>query len=52
MEDFSTLIGGIAGDGINEAGLTVAWLLAVWAIAFTCIMITLHSSEVDITSPW
>jgi 2-oxoglutarate ferredoxin oxidoreductase subunit alpha len=26
MEDFSTLIGGIAGDGINEAGLTVARL--------------------------
>ena len=26
MEDFSTLIGGVAGDGINEAGLTVAWL--------------------------
>ena len=26
MEDFSTLIGGVAGDGINEAGLTVTWL--------------------------
>ena len=26
MEDFSTLIGGVAGDGINEAGLTVARL--------------------------
>lgn len=28
MEDFSTLIGGIAGDGINEAGLTVARLMS------------------------
>jgi 2-oxoglutarate/2-oxoacid ferredoxin oxidoreductase subunit alpha len=26
MDDFSTLIGGIAGDGINEAGVTVARL--------------------------
>ncbi|MCX6674163.1 MAG: 2-oxoacid:acceptor oxidoreductase subunit alpha [Methanothrix sp.] len=26
MNDFSTLVGGIAGDGINEAGLTVARL--------------------------
>ncbi len=26
MDNFSTLIGGIAGDGINEAGLTVARL--------------------------
>lgn len=26
MDDFSTLIGGIAGDGINEAGLTAARL--------------------------
>ncbi|HEX7445508.1 MAG TPA: 2-oxoacid:acceptor oxidoreductase subunit alpha [Methanothrix sp.] len=26
MEDFSTLVGGIAGDGINEAGLIVARL--------------------------
>lgn len=27
MEDFSILIGGIAGDGINEAGLTAARLM-------------------------
>jgi 2-oxoglutarate ferredoxin oxidoreductase subunit alpha len=26
MDDFSTLIGGIAGDGINEAGLTISRL--------------------------
>ena len=26
MENFSTLIGGIAGDGINEAGVTLARL--------------------------
>lgn len=28
MDNFSTLIGGIAGDGINEAGLTVARLFS------------------------
>ena len=28
MNDFSTLIGGIAGDGINEAGLTASRLLS------------------------
>jgi 2-oxoglutarate ferredoxin oxidoreductase subunit alpha len=28
MDDFSTLIGGIAGDGINEAGLTVSRLFS------------------------
>ena len=28
MDDFSTLIGGIAGDGINEAGMTVSRLLS------------------------
>ncbi|MDD1737636.1 MAG: 2-oxoacid:acceptor oxidoreductase subunit alpha [Methanothrix sp.] len=28
MKDFSTLIGGIAGDGINEAGMTVSRLLS------------------------
>ena len=28
MEDFSILIGGIAGDGINEAGLTAARLMS------------------------
>jgi len=28
MEDFSTLIGGIAGDGINEAGLTIGHLFS------------------------
>ncbi len=28
MKDFSTLIGGIAGDGINEAGLTASRLLS------------------------
>ncbi|MCX6678296.1 MAG: 2-oxoacid:acceptor oxidoreductase subunit alpha [Methanothrix sp.] len=28
MNDFSTLVGGIAGDGINEAGLTVARLFS------------------------
>ena len=27
MEDFSILIGGVAGDGINEAGLTAARLM-------------------------
>jgi 2-oxoglutarate ferredoxin oxidoreductase subunit alpha len=26
MEDFSTLVGGIAGDGINEAGVTIGRL--------------------------
>ncbi len=26
MDDFSTLVGGVAGDGINEAGLTIARL--------------------------
>ena len=26
MDDFSTLVGGIAGDGINEAGLTISRL--------------------------
>ena len=26
MHDFSTLIGGIAGDGINEAGVTISRL--------------------------
>jgi 2-oxoglutarate ferredoxin oxidoreductase subunit alpha len=28
MDDFSTLIGGIAGDGINEAGMSVSRLLS------------------------
>ncbi|VVB63636.1 2-oxoglutarate synthase subunit KorA [uncultured archaeon] len=28
MQDFSTLIGGIAGDGINEAGVTVSRLFS------------------------
>ena len=28
MDDFSTLIGGIAGDGINEAGMTISRLLS------------------------
>jgi 2-oxoglutarate ferredoxin oxidoreductase subunit alpha len=28
MKDFSTLVGGIAGDGINEAGMTVSRLLS------------------------
>ena len=28
MNDFSTLVGGIAGDGINEAGITVARLFS------------------------
>lgn len=28
MQDFSTLIGGIAGDGINEAGLTLSRLFS------------------------
>lgn len=28
MKDFSTLIGGIAGDGINEAGMTASRLLS------------------------
>jgi hypothetical protein len=29
MDNFSTLVGGIAGDGINEAGLTAARLYII-----------------------
>ena len=28
MNDFSTLVGGIAGDGINEAGVTISRLFS------------------------